>query len=366
VLEISASAGLERPLPIPDAAGRAVATFQITEDIHVERAMVTVDIDHPWRGDLTVTLVSPEGTRSVLIDRPGRSPELGGYGSSEEDIVFRLSSVAHLAEGSAGEWSLVVADHAAGDIGVLRSASITLLGAPADEDDVFVFTDAFADLAGPHRGTIDASAGRDVLNLSAATEPTTVDLAAGRASIAGRPLDFDANGSIREVRGGDGGDRLAGSAAEDTLGGGRGEDTVEGAGGNDALSGGFGDDTLAGGAGEDTAFFDGPLAKYTIKPVDAETLAVTGTQEDTERLGTDILEGVEWLAFSDRVVSSSDHLSQEGEAGRIAFRSVTTRLSGPPLPRPAADDRDAGSAAGPVPEELFPDPWHSDDLTLIV
>ena len=55
---------------VPDM-GQQVLTFNVTNPLDVEQVMVNLQLDHPRWSDLVVTLISPSGTRSVLLDRPG-------------------------------------------------------------------------------------------------------------------------------------------------------------------------------------------------------------------------------------------------------------------------------------------------------
>ena len=55
--------------------------MNINAGIAVENIEVTVDIDHGRIGDLIITLTSPDGTDSLLLNRPGKSP-----GSDNSDL----------------------------------------------------------------------------------------------------------------------------------------------------------------------------------------------------------------------------------------------------------------------------------------
>jgi len=108
--------------------------------------------------------------------------------------------------------------------------------------------------------------------------------------------------------GGDGGDRLFGDSGDDTLLGGLGDDT---------LTGGRDDDRLSGGEGTDTAVFSGPVDEYDIKISD-EDGTITVTDKDPNRDGTDVLDGIENLQFSDTT------LDQDGLADLLAARETPT------------------------------------------
>jgi len=79
---------------------------------------VSVDITHPYIGDLRVALRSPSGTEVVLHD---------GSGGSADNIVKTYTSATTAALGTlagqaiAGQWALLVSDRAAQDVGKLNS-----------------------------------------------------------------------------------------------------------------------------------------------------------------------------------------------------------------------------------------------------
>jgi subtilisin-like proprotein convertase family protein len=84
---------------------------------------VSVDIAHPWIGDLRVEVLAPTGAAAILHDRQG-----GGG----RDLVrtWDGTSAAGLAALAglpiAGEWRLSVRDLAQRDTGTLRSWSLRI------------------------------------------------------------------------------------------------------------------------------------------------------------------------------------------------------------------------------------------------
>jgi C1A family cysteine protease len=84
----------------------------------VERAVVSVEISHPYRGDLIVTLLH-DGREVVLAHREGRNAEGLSLKVEVPDMVgARLS----------GDWTLRVEDAGAGDEGTLRAWGLELTG----------------------------------------------------------------------------------------------------------------------------------------------------------------------------------------------------------------------------------------------
>ena len=104
---------------IPDNDPRGVerAVRVLHPSATVARGSVHVTIDHTYRGDLRVVLRSPSGTEQVLHDRAG-----GG----EDDLFLNVELSGFAGEPAAGEWTLVVSDHAAVDTGVIRTWRLEL------------------------------------------------------------------------------------------------------------------------------------------------------------------------------------------------------------------------------------------------
>lgn len=116
----SAQTGLAVSIPDNNATG-VTRTFNLSaSNIRVERVTVKVNINHLSRGQLTVTLTSPSGTVSRLAEKHGDT------GDNYADWTF--SSVRSWGENSAGNWTLNVADRAAGTTGTLTSATLTVFG----------------------------------------------------------------------------------------------------------------------------------------------------------------------------------------------------------------------------------------------
>ena len=103
---------------IPDNIQSGITdTIKITESGVVKQIQVSVDITHTWIADLTVTLISPDGTSAVLHKKTG--------GSLDNIIkVFSTENVPDLAKfatlNSAGDWILKVVDSAGRDVGKLN------------------------------------------------------------------------------------------------------------------------------------------------------------------------------------------------------------------------------------------------------
>lgn len=106
----------------------AVVAFDVTGTLACEHVGVRIRIDHPLRGDLRITLVSPQGTRSVFAHLND---------DTNAAVEWTYWSTHHFFESSAGRWTVYVTDEAPGATGVIRSASLIVRGvqiADADHD----------------------------------------------------------------------------------------------------------------------------------------------------------------------------------------------------------------------------------------
>jgi len=88
--------------------------------------------------------------------------------------------------------------------------------------------------------------------------------------------------------------RMVGGDGDDSLSGGTASDVFDGGAGNDSITGGNG-------TGIDRAVFSGNYVDYTVS-TDSGTGTVTVTHKNSGTDGTDTLNGIEELAFSDKVV----------------------------------------------------------------
>lgn len=245
-------------LSVPDGGPAAGSTIAIGAGLKLENAKVTLQMDHQRWGDLTVKLIAPSGTESVLLNRTGKVPA-GFAGNSATDygdtysgtLTLDLDSTHLRGESSAGNWTLQVVDAASGSTGTLMNWMLDLYGSTATTDDLYVYTNEFKNAAGSQRDTLtDGNAGTDTINASAVSTNSVINLLLGSSSqIAGRALTIASD--IENVFSGDGNDVLTGNALANTLVGGRGNDAIDGGAGADVLDGGQGQDRLTGGAGSD-------------------------------------------------------------------------------------------------------------------
>jgi subtilisin-like proprotein convertase family protein len=124
----SGAATPPNPIPIPDGTGTstpvfgafATSTIDILNQVKIEEVEVTVNVTHPYRGDLEFQLVAPTGTTSILgTVRPDDGADFDNW---------TFTTVRDWDELAQGTWTLKVHDGFAADVGTLNSWSITAYG----------------------------------------------------------------------------------------------------------------------------------------------------------------------------------------------------------------------------------------------
>lgn len=109
---------------VPDASPAGVARSLATAATGtVGSVEVTVDISHPWIGDLRLTLRSPSGDQVVLHDQAG-----GSTANLRETYTAATTPGLGTLAGKpiAGNWQLGVADLAASDVGKLNRWKVVI------------------------------------------------------------------------------------------------------------------------------------------------------------------------------------------------------------------------------------------------
>jgi subtilisin-like proprotein convertase family protein len=120
---LPATRELNFAIPDNNATGRAdsIAIASSYINFRVERVEVVFDATHTFRGDIEVTLTSPNGVVSHLATkRP--------FDAAADIEAWRFSSVRHWGESAAGSWTLRVTDREALDTGTWHSWTLRLYG----------------------------------------------------------------------------------------------------------------------------------------------------------------------------------------------------------------------------------------------
>ena len=338
---------------IPD--GGAFSDFiTLSSGLEIDHVEVVLNVAHNNIGDLVVKLLSPEGTESVIVNRPGKDPgSSSDPGSTANNINFTFDSTNHWGETGVGTWTLTLEDHRAGTVGTLLNWSLNLYGDTASDDDLYVYTDEYGNFTGAgdaSRRLLEDSSGTDRLNAAAVTSDITLDLTPGAGgTLAGNSLTIGAGTVIEEIVLGDGDDSLTGNAADNLLWGGR------------------GDDDLDGGAGFDLALYAYAVADYTITYVDAVSVTIDYIGAGSMDEGLDSVTNVESFSFDGAVyafaelvggdpppppdtffaIAATDAVKAEGDAGTSQYTFTVTR-SGDLFGADQVDWAVAGSGSDPA------------------
>lgn len=106
---------------IPDNSATGVSrTFDFSgTNTRVEFVQFTVDITHPFRGELEFTLTSPSGMQAVVNRRTN---------DDTANLQWTFGDSQHWGEQSNGTWTLEVRDRAAGNVGTFNSATVKIYG----------------------------------------------------------------------------------------------------------------------------------------------------------------------------------------------------------------------------------------------
>jgi subtilisin family serine protease/subtilisin-like proprotein convertase family protein len=148
--------------------------FEVTHTLSCEHVGLRVQTDHTWRGDLRITLVSPQGTRSVL--------QRQNFDASPGPRDWTYYSVHHFLEASAGTWTAEFSDEGPGDTGSVLGLDLILQGTPILDTDRDGLDDEWEI---KHFGSLDAGPQEDpdhdgynnAREQAMGTNPNVVDVA---------------------------------------------------------------------------------------------------------------------------------------------------------------------------------------------
>ena len=112
-----AATGLPQSIPDNNWDG-LTSSLNVTSTGKISSLTASVNIRHPYKSDLRVTLISPSGTRAVLHDRSGKR--------QNDVILVNIPVTTFQATAAAGQWKLLVQDLSRRDTGTLNSWSLTV------------------------------------------------------------------------------------------------------------------------------------------------------------------------------------------------------------------------------------------------
>jgi subtilisin-like proprotein convertase family protein len=206
-------------LAIPDNNTTGISqSFTVAGGLDIDWVEVELNLTHPYRGDLVISLISPSGVESRLINRPGNGQDAG------DNIVFKLSSTQHWGESSAGTWTLRIQDLKSTNTGILNSCKLHLYGDTDTANDTYFYTNEYGIYGAT---TLTDTSGIDTINAAAIASNSTINLTPGFTStLNGTNLTISSETTIENAFGGDGNDTIIGNAAANVLSGGRGNDIL--------------------------------------------------------------------------------------------------------------------------------------------
>ena len=111
--------GLPQPIPDNSTTG-TISTAAVTGSGRVGSLALSLNITHPYRGDLVVTLISPGGTQFLVSNRAG--------GSADNLVITNQVIPVFNNQTAAGTWQLKVQDLSTLDTGTVNSWSLTVVG----------------------------------------------------------------------------------------------------------------------------------------------------------------------------------------------------------------------------------------------
>jgi subtilisin-like proprotein convertase family protein len=216
------------------------AVFSMNPGMTVEHAEVEVDLQVEQLEELTLKLIAPSGTESILLNLHGKKSDGTLSASAIETQKWlggrfrhRLMTTHDWGEASGGKWTLEVSNR--GVPVKLNACSLRLSGSKATADDTYFYTDEYATAVAsqPQRAILDdaingTAGGEDTLNAAAVSGNTTINLATGAATIGGAPLTLRNPQNIHLLFTGDGDDVLVAGQTSTLLDAGRGHNTLIG------------------------------------------------------------------------------------------------------------------------------------------
>ena len=235
---VSVSSTDSSPLVIPDNDSIGISSsIMVDSGLDIDYVELELDIDHDFIGDLEVTLTSPDGTASKLVNRPGVGELSSDVGSEQDNINFVFGSTQHWGETGEGEWTVTVKDLKTGDLGQLNNYTLRLYGDEINGNDTYIYTNEFASVGNDaSRQILRDRTGIDTINAAAVTTDSLINLKPNSLStIAGINTQIARKTKIENVFAGDGNDTLIGNARDNILMGGRGEDVLTGGNGADTF-----------------------------------------------------------------------------------------------------------------------------------
>ncbi len=174
--------GNEVSIPDNDTSGIA-SVINVTDVLSITNVKVTVDIEHTYLEDLSISLKSPENTTIVLVaSSGGDNDDLNNVtfdDTADETIAEsgdtsysgsykpKQSLAGFIGNSSEGDWTLKIVDAAGGDVGTLNYWSLEISGvnqggADTDSDGILDSVDNCVNTFNPDQSDYDEDGLGDV------------------------------------------------------------------------------------------------------------------------------------------------------------------------------------------------------------
>jgi Ca2+-binding RTX toxin-like protein/subtilisin-like proprotein convertase family protein len=335
---------------IPDGDGTSFTmSFDIDAPINIEHVELGVDVRHERLGDLIITLTSPNGTVSTLLNRPTVNDD-APFGLTGDDsgipnhLIWDFSSVQFWGEDASGTWTVTVTDVAAEETGTIQSLSLRVYGEEDNGNNTYVFTDE--GFKAQSAATLEDDSGIDAINAAAVRFDMDIDLFEGIIAANGVGYGIADWSIIENAFTGKGNDTVVGNDVNNLIDTGAGDDII---------TAGAGDDIIHGGTGSDTAIFSGEYNEYSISwDPDEGTITVVDTKASNGDDGTDVLTGVEKLIFADAEVNLSEQVGNSAPTANTSFFDTPIQI-----------DESAGIEIT-IPDDAFTDDQGNSGLDITV
>lgn len=255
------------------------------KNTRLEQITVTVDLDAVELEDLRLELISPHGTKSILIDKP-RDDD----GPIVDSLNYTFNSVQNWGETLQGEWTLRLINDSSSAPVILNGWSIKAYASNLDAPVAQIFTNEFDIFVKNNASRLDIDARNGVdLNASAITDNTIFDLSSGMSQLDGIAITLKDPALFRNLFSGDGNDRLIGNASNNLLLAGRGNNFIDGS------------------QGDDIAAFIGERSLYDIELADQGFRVVS---KGLSGGGVDLVMNIETFKFDDVSLPTLSALTQ--------------------------------------------------------
>lgn len=125
---------IRKEIPDNDANG-LTDTIKFQRDLSVKSLQLSVNIEHPYNGDVSIDLTGPNG-KTVNVLSPGRGPGKNVKTTFSDDLFQDFVNIK-----SKGDWTIKVADNATRDNGKLVDWQLDWVLANSKKTEVYIKDD---------------------------------------------------------------------------------------------------------------------------------------------------------------------------------------------------------------------------------